>query len=403
MKTLDGKRNIHGRTHRGLATTLTGSVLALGVILSTQAQPASAAAKNKLCSEAIYVRTAFRELPSYVNDAPAPAGFRAKIFGPSKSIYAHIPQMVAAIRDPSAKKTGLAYSTIILPQYRSLIASLKATKNDQSAYDTYRGWLDRQYDSVSPESLGNLALAVSNTIQSSCGFALVEIDGATPSPTPGPVVSGPVVSGPAVAGGACDIVGYRAEATNLDCVLVGGKNQWQPRGSKLNPYMKGETFTFTAATESDLSKADFVTRSITVNGYLPDAAAWVLSHPNINASQVIDAANGKPVRGVSMKVTVEKLRPENMSNIGSLTDYWLGDEGAAGCCESNGLIWGQPPSDALDFAVRLAQGETRQGNMVFPATNAELGSRPIMRIGWNNPVGNQLTYVYFSVNEVRIV
>jgi hypothetical protein len=402
MGTMLNKRN---SMHRGLAATLAGSVLTVGLALSVPTQPAFASTKNKLCSEAIYLKTAFAEFPAVVSERADTGGFRNKTLLASKSIYAHLPKMVAAIKESTAKKAGLTYSAVVLPQYRSLIATLKTTKDDESAFQSYRSWLDSRWGSTNPDSLSSSYSLVNKTVQVNCGFLITEeIDTASPPANPGPAnpsTPGPVSNVAAVIGGPCPTIGAHAPGTNLDCVSVGGQKQWQPKGSKLNPYLQGETFTFTAATGPDLTKDDFVTRSITVTGYLPNASTWVLSHPDTNASQIIDGAKGKPVRGVSMKVTIEKLRPENMSFLGAVTDYWLGDEGPAGCCESNALIWGQPPADALDNAVRIQQGETRQGNMVFPATDAELGSRPMMRIGWNNPDGNKLTYVYFAVNEVK--
>lgn len=49
------------------------------------------------------------------------------------------------------------------------------------------------------------------------------------------------------AGGVCTVLNQNAPGTSLDCVRVGNALQWQPRGTKINPFRIGDVGSFSDA------------------------------------------------------------------------------------------------------------------------------------------------------------
>ena len=163
-----------------------------------------------------------------------------------------------------------------------------------------------------------------------------------------------------VAGGVCSPLGARAAGTSLDCVKVGTKLQWQPKGSKLNPFKLGESFQWTQSSNGTAAGALISTRRLTVTGYLPDASGWVSSFPDNAPKDIFDLAKGVSVRGVQATYTLVDTTDESSRNLGSLTTFWLGSDADAGCCTQGLINWGNPPTEALDAYTRLVRARPGQ-------------------------------------------
>ena len=201
---------------------------------------------------------------------------------------------------------------------------------------------------------------------------------------------------PAV-GVACTAAGARAAGTALDCVRVGSKLQWQPKGSKANPFDLGESVDWTQSSNMNRTGALVSARSMSVIEYLPDASQWVSSHTADRQEDIFAKANGVSVRGVKVNYTLLSATDASSRNLGSLTSFWIGDDRDAGCCTDGSLTWGKTPADAVDASLSLSDGESRTGIMVFARTDEQLGTKPLMRMAWLDArTGNQ-SYVYFAL------
>lgn len=181
---------------------------------------------------------------------------------------------------------------------------------------------------------------------------------------------------------ACKPLGAKAAGTNLDCVRNGTKLQWQPKGSKLNPYRLGETFEWTQSSNFNNPGALVSTRRLTINEFLPDASGWISSYPDNQPNDVFDAAKGVRLRGVRMTYTLVSATDASSRNFGSLTTLWLGDDRAAGCCTQGTIQWGLTPAEAIDAYTRLDDGQSRTGVAVFAVAEEALGKRPLLRVAW---------------------
>jgi hypothetical protein len=195
------------------------------------------------------------------------------------------------------------------------------------------------------------------------------------------------------AGAACPTAGRRAPGTNLDCIKVGTKRQWQPRGSKLNPVPPNEPYEWT---NLGTTKPIGATRRLVITGYSADASEWVSSFADFNPDAVFDAAKGKLVRSVNVTYTVVSAENDASRTIGAGNSFWLGDERLAGCCTDGLLRFGQPVPETLVPETALSDGASASLTMLFAATNEELGRRPLMRISWKSEANKQ-TYAYFAV------
>ena len=184
------------------------------------------------------------------------------------------------------------------------------------------------------------------------------------------------------AGQACSPIGAHAPGTSLDCVAVGSKKQWQPKGTKLNPYRIGETFEWTQSSNGRNPGALISTRRITVVGYLPDASEWVSQWTDNQPQDIFDQARGAQVRGVRATFTLVSATDASSRNLGSLSTLWLGDDRDAGCCTQGALSWSRPPAEGLDPFTRLEDGASLTGVVVFARTNEQIGKRPLMRLAW---------------------
>ncbi len=201
-----------------------------------------------------------------------------------------------------------------------------------------------------------------------------------------------------VAGGVCSPLGTRAPGVSLDCVKVGSKLQWQPRGTKVNPFRVGDTFSWTQSSNQRNPGALVSARTITVTEYLPDASGWVSQWADNQPKDIFDAANGLSVRGVRVNYTLVDATDESSRNFGSLTTLWLGDDRNAGCCTQGTLQWGSnPPGEAIDAFTRLANGQSRAGVIVFARADEVLGPRPLLRLSWTNADTGNNSAVYFDV------
>jgi hypothetical protein len=208
----------------------------------------------------------------------------------------------------------------------------------------------------------------------------------------------PVTTKPrAVAGGSCSPLGAHAAGTSLDCVKVGTKLQWQPKGSKANPYLVGETFEWTQSSNRRNAGALISTRRMTVVEYLPDASSWVSSWPDNQPEDIFDAAKGVAVRGVRLTYTLVSATDASSRNLGSLSTLWLGDDRDAGCCNQGLLNWGGPPPDAIDAYTRLDDGTSLTGVAVFARTNEQLTGRILLRLAWLDADTGANRMVYFDV------
>ena len=207
----------------------------------------------------------------------------------------------------------------------------------------------------------------------------------------------PKPKGP-VAGAVCSPLGARAASLNLDCVKVGTKLQWQPRGTKVNPFRVGDTFAWAQSSNQRNPGALISARTITVTEYLPDASGWVSQWADSQPKDIFDAAKGLAVRGVRVSYTLVDATDESSRNFGSLTTLWLGDDRDAGCCTQGILQWGSnPPAEAIDAYTRLSNGQSRNGVIVFARTDEALGSRPLLRLSWSNADTGKNSAVYFDV------
>lgn len=201
-----------------------------------------------------------------------------------------------------------------------------------------------------------------------------------------------------VAGGVCSPLGARAASLNLDCVKVSKKLQWQPRGTKVNPFRVGHTFAWTQSSNQRNPGALISARTITVTEYLPDASDWVSQWADSQPKDIFDAAKGVTVRGVRVNYTLVDATDESSRNFGSLTTLWLGDDRDAGCCTQGILQWGaNPPAEAIDAFTRLPNGQSRNGVIVFARPDEALGPRPLLRLSWSNADTGKITAVYFDV------
>ena len=200
-----------------------------------------------------------------------------------------------------------------------------------------------------------------------------------------------------VAGQACSPIGAHAAGTNLDCVAVGSKKQWQPKGSKLNPYRLGETFTWTQSSNGSNPGALISTRRLVVSEFLLDASGWVSGWSDNQPDDIFTAANGVQVRGVRATYTLVSATDASSRNLGSLTTMWLGDDRDAGCCTQGLLQWGFPPSEAIDAYTRLEDGQSVTGMMLFAQTTEKLGKRPLMRLAWLDVTSQKNQSVFFDV------
>jgi hypothetical protein len=207
----------------------------------------------------------------------------------------------------------------------------------------------------------------------------------------------PAKAKPAVAGGTCSPVGARAPGTSLDCVKVGTKLQWQPKGSKLNPYLVGESFAWTQSSNLQNPGALISSRTISVVEYLPDASGWVSMWPDNQPQDIFNAAKGDAVRGVRVKYKLVSATDVSSRNLGSLTTLWLGDDRTAGCCTQGTLQWGVRPAEAIDAYTSLADGEEQTGMIIFARPDEALGSRPLMRLSWNDVGTGRIAAVFFDV------
>ena len=84
-------------------------------------------------------------------------------------------------------------------------------------------------------------------------------------------------------------------------------------------------------------------------------------------------------------------------NLGSLTDFWLGSDRDAGCCEQGSLQWGHRPDGAIDAYTFLQNGDSTTGVMVFARTDDQLTTEPLMRLAWNDIRTNEQSYVWFAL------
>lgn len=200
-----------------------------------------------------------------------------------------------------------------------------------------------------------------------------------------------------VVGGTCSPLGAHAAGTSLDCVKNGSKLQWQPKGSKLNPFKIGETFEWTQSSNMNNPGALISTRRISVVEYLPDASGWVSGHTEDRQEDIFAAANGVAVRGVKVNYTLVSATDESSRNLGSLTTFWLGDDRDAGCCTDGVINWGGTPKDAVDAYLRLDDGASRTGIMVFARRDEQLGAKPLMRLAWMDVRTANQSYVYFAM------
>jgi hypothetical protein len=200
-----------------------------------------------------------------------------------------------------------------------------------------------------------------------------------------------------VAGQACTPVGSHAAGTSLDCVAVGTKKQWQPKGTKLNPYRLGEAFEWTQSSNGNSPGALVSTRRLVVSEYLDDASEWVSHYADNQPDDIFEAAKGVSVRGVRATYTLVSATDESSRNLGSLTTFWLGDDRDAGCCAQGLLQWGLPPDEALDAYTRLADGTARTGVMLFAQTTEKLGKRPLLRLAWLDVKSQKNQTVFFDV------
>lgn len=200
------------------------------------------------------------------------------------------------------------------------------------------------------------------------------------------------------AGNACAPLGARAPGTSFDCVSVGAKTQWQPKGSKLDPYRPGEVFEWTQSTNKNAPGADIATKRIVVKEYLPDATSWVNSFPENTPEDIFAAAGGAPLRGVRVDYTLVTATDASSRNLGSLSWFWLGNDADAGCCNEGLLKWGDRPNGNIDPYSSLDDGTTQTGLMLFARTDAQLGPKPLMRLGWDDIRNNQDSYVYFAMS-----
>lgn len=199
------------------------------------------------------------------------------------------------------------------------------------------------------------------------------------------------------AGGPCAPVGARASGSALMCVSVGSRLQWQPKGSKLNPFRVGETFEWTQSSNGTNPGALMSTRRLSVVEYLPDASAWVSDHTSNRQEDIFAKANGRSVRGVKVTYTLVSATDASSRALGSLTTFWLGDDRDAGCCTDGVINWTGTPDDAVDAYVSLDDGASRTGIMVFARTNEQLGAKPLMRLAWNDVRTTRQSYVFFAL------
>ena len=200
-----------------------------------------------------------------------------------------------------------------------------------------------------------------------------------------------------VAGTACSPGGARAPgSTSLDCVRVGSKLVWEPKGSKLNPFRFGEVFEWTQAIGKE-TNADSSTRRIIVRGYLADASAWVNNYPDNHPQDIFDAANGVTIRGVQVDYTLVNATNGSQRDLGSLSEFWLGDDRDAGCCGSGLLKWADPPAEGFDPQTSLDDGTTQTGVLLFARTDVQIGTKPLMRLGWSDVRTGSYSYVYFAM------
>lgn len=181
------------------------------------------------------------------------------------------------------------------------------------------------------------------------------------------------------------------------CVSVGSRLQWQPKGSKLNPFRVGETFEWTQSSNGTNPGALMSTRRLSVVEYLPDASAWVSDHTSNRQEDIFAKANGRSVRGVKVTYTLVSATDASSRALGSLTTFWLGDDRDAGCCTDGVINWTGTPDDAVDAYVSLDDGASRTGIMVFARTNEQLGAKPLMRLAWNDVRTTRQSYVFFAL------
>lgn len=201
-----------------------------------------------------------------------------------------------------------------------------------------------------------------------------------------------------VAGGTCTPLGGRAPGSALDCVKVGSKLQWQPRGSKVNPFRVGDSFFRTQSSNKRNAGALISARTITVTEYLPDASGWVSQWADAQPNDIFDAAKGTAVRGVRVNYTLVDATDESSRSFGSLTTLWLGEDREAGCCTQGILQWGaNPPAEAIDAYTRLVDGQSKSGVIVFARPDEALGARPLLRLSWNNADTGANSAVYFEL------
>jgi hypothetical protein len=234
-------------------------------------------------------------------------------------------------------------------------------------------------------------VAVAGAILAASSMAPTVADAATKKK------STPKPKGP-VAGGSCSPLEARAASLNLDCVKVGTKLQWQPRGTKVNPFRMGDTFGWTQSSNQRNPGALISARTITVTEYLPDASGWVSQWADSQPKDIFDAAKGVTVRGVRVNYTLVDATDESSRNFGSLTTLWLGDDRDAGCCTQGILQWGaNPPAEAIDAFTRLPNGQSKSGTVVFARPDEALGPRPLLRLSWNNANSGNISAVYFDV------
>ncbi len=199
------------------------------------------------------------------------------------------------------------------------------------------------------------------------------------------------------AGGVCSPVGARASGTALTCVRVGAKLQWQPKGSKLNPYQLGENFEWTQSTNGTNPGALISVRRLAVIEYLPDASGWVSAHTSNQEEDIFAKANGRTVRGVKVIYTLVSATDASSRALGSLSTFWLGDDRDAGCCTDGVINWTGTPDDAVDAYLSLDDGATRTGIMVFARADEQLGAKPLLRLAWDDVRTTRQSYVYFAL------
>jgi hypothetical protein len=149
--------------------------------------------------------------------------------------------------------------------------------------------------------------------------------------------AGVVAPATITAGASCNTIGARSDVsgTRFDCVSVGGALQWQPRGSRPNPFAWGEKAVVTTA---------FAVWEVTLTTVTPDVTARVLAVDNRNQPP----AAGAQLVGLNLELRYVGSRAEesvrqgaNLSGTtgaGSRIDRWVGGAGTDDDCWVNETV-----------------------------------------------------------------